>query len=72
MFIVKISLHFTNLLIDVGIKSRNSSLYNPLVHVITVPPKIWRPKARNKYKPIIYHDVDDNLYVLKVYGKART
>ena len=42
---------------------------NPFVHVITVPPKIWRPKAKNNYKPITYNDVDDDLYVLKRYGK---
>ena len=33
---------------------------------------MWRPKAKNKYKPIIYHDVDNDLYVLKSYGKAMT
>ena len=42
---------------------------NPLVYVITVLPKIWRPKAKNNYKPISYNDVDDDLYVLKHYGK---
>ena len=35
-----------------------------------MPPKIWRPKAKNNYKPIIFDDVDDDLYVLKRYGKA--
>ena len=39
---------------------------------MTVPPKIWRPKMVNNYKPIIYTDVDDNLYVLKYYGNSMT
>ena len=43
---------------------------NPLVHVITVPPQIWRRKTKNNYAPIIYHGVDDDLYVLKTYGKS--
>ena len=43
---------------------------NPLVYVITVSPKIWRPKATNNYNPITYNDVDDDLYVLKHYGKT--
>ena len=72
MFIVKISLHFTNPLIDVGIKSRNSSPSNPLLHVTTVQPKIYRPKAKNKYTPIIYDDADDDLYFLKAHGTAMT
>ena len=69
---LKNSHNFTDPLVDVGVKLRNSRPPNPLVRVITVPTKAWRPKAKNKYKPIIYHDVDDDLYVLKVYGKAMT
>ena len=45
---------------------------NLFVNVITVPPKIWRSKAKNKYKPVIYIDVNDDMYVLKTYGKAMT
>ena len=41
-----------------------------LVHVITMPPTIWLSKAKNNYKPINYKDVDDDLYVLKHFGKA--
>ena len=37
-----------------------------------VPPKIWRPKSKNNYKPIVFTDVDDDLYVLRSYGKAMT
>ena len=37
-----------------------------------MPPKKWRPKAENNYKPIIYTDVDDDLYVLKHFGKFKT
>ena len=43
---------------------------NYLVNVITVPPKNWRPKAKNNHKPINYKDVDDDLYVLKCFGKT--
>ena len=35
-----------------------------------MPPKIWRPKAKNNYKPNIYTDVNDDLYVLKHFGKS--
>ena len=45
---------------------------NPFVHVITIPPNILRPKAKKRYKPVIYNDVDDDLYVLKAYDKAMT
>ena len=45
---------------------------NPLVHVITVSPKIWRPKAKIEYTRIIYYDIDDDLDVLKAYGKSTT
>ena len=37
-----------------------------------MPPKIWRPKAKHNYKPIIYTDVNDDLYVLKRLGKFMT
>ena len=35
-------------------------------------PNIWRSKAKNNYKSIIYTDVDDDLYVLKNVGKTMT
>ena len=40
------------------------------MQVITVPPKIWRPKAKNNYKPTVCTDVNDELYVLRSYGKS--
>ena len=52
--------------------SKNHITNNNLVHVITVPPKNWQPKAKNNYKPIIYTDVDDDLYVLKHFCKYMT
>ena len=42
------------------------------MQVITISPKIWRHKAKNNYKPIVFIDVDDDLCVLRSYGKAMT
>ena len=43
---------------------------NSLVHVMTVSPKNWRPKAKHNYEPINYKDIDDDLYVLNFFDKA--
>ena len=43
---------------------------NPSINVITVPPKFWRKKPVNSYKPIIYDDVDDYLCVFKSFGRS--
>ena len=53
----------------------NNNFSNPLDHsslinVITVPPKFWRKKPVNKYNPILYVDVDENLYVFKSFRKS--
>ena len=53
----------------------NSNVPNPLtshpsIKVITVSPKCWRKKLVNKYNPIIYDDIDDDLYVFKSFGKS--
>ena len=54
-------------------QSRNNLIpHNSNVNFITGPQKIWRPKMVNNYKPIIYTDVDDDVYVLKHYGKSMT
>ena len=47
-----------------------SFLPHPIINAITVPPKIWRKKAATKYKPIIYDDVDEDLYLFKSFGKC--
>ena len=52
-------------------------LFSPLIPgsfiiVITVPPKFWRNKAINKYDPILYDDVDEDLYVFRSFGKSMT
>ena len=52
-------------------------LSNPLIpesfiNVITFPTKFWRKKAINKYDPILYDDVDEDLYVFKSFGKSMT
>ena len=39
--------------------------------MITLPPKIWRPKPLNKYIPIDYaYDVDDGIFDYSFYGKT--
>ena len=45
---------------------------NPFVNVITVPPKFGGRKQKISKKPVIYNDVDDDLYVMQSYGKAMT
>ena len=41
------------------------------VHVITVPPKIWRPKMKDKFIPLPPHpDVDEDLYLSPSCGLA--
>ena len=42
------------------------------INVITVPSKIWRKNAINKYDPILYDDVDEDLYVFKSFDKSMT
>ena len=51
----------------------NNTFSNPLtsspsMNVIAVPPKFWRKKQNNTYKPIIYDDIDEDLYVFKSFG----
>jgi hypothetical protein len=42
-----------------------------LVHVITMPPKVWRPKPPSRYIPLEYGDeIDDDLFIFRNYGKA--
>ena len=48
----------------------SSLLPHNFINAITVPPKIWREKAPTKYKPIIYDDVDEDLYLFKPFGKV--
>ena len=41
------------------------------VHIITVPPKIWRPKMKYKFIPLPPHpDVDEDLYLSPSCGLA--
>ena len=56
-------------------RKNNNSFPNPLVpssliNVITVPPKFWRKKPINKYNPVPYDDVDEDLYLFKSFGKS--
>ena len=53
----------------------NNSFSNPLVsssliNVITVSPNFWRKKPVNKYNPVLYDDVDEDVYVFKSFGKS--
>ena len=52
--------------------SDNHITNNFLVNAITVSQNIWWPKAKNNYNPIIYTDIDDDLYVLIHFGKSTT
>jgi len=39
--------------------------------VITIPPKIWRPKPKCRYRPPLeYHDVDSDIILFSRYGRA--
>ena len=49
--------HFTSLFFHLP----SSILSDPVVNVITIPPKIWQKKAANKYKPLVHNDVDEDL-----------
>ena len=48
----------------------NSIISNPSINVITVPPNFLRKKPANSYKPIIYDNIDEDLYVFKSFGKS--
>ena len=41
-----------------------------IINVIVVPPTIWRENVANKYKPLVYNDVDGDLYSFKTFGKC--
>ena len=56
----------------ISIPSTNSLIIHLFIHVTTVLPKMRIPKAKNIFKSIQYHDIDDYLYVLYYYGKAMT
>ena len=43
---------------------------HPSINVITVPTKFRRKKSINTYTPVIYNDVDEDLYVFKSFGKS--
>ena len=43
---------------------------HPSINVITVPSKFWRKKPVNTYTPLIYDDVDEDLYEFKSFGKV--
>ena len=49
-----------------------SPIVTTTINVISVPPKIWRSKPKNKYKSIICADVDERFYVYKYCGKSMT
>ena len=38
--------------------------------MIAVPRKIWWQKAVNKYKHVLYDDIDEDLNILKSFGKC--
>ena len=42
-----------------------SSLSFSAINIISIPPKIWRPKPKNKYKPMVCTDVDEDIYTFK-------
>ena len=45
-------------------------LPDPVINVITVPRKIWRKKVANNYKPLVYNDIDEDLYSFKPFCKC--
>ena len=47
-----------------------SILPDPVVNVITIPPNISRKKTANKYKLLVYKDVDEHLYSFKTFRKC--
>ena len=47
-----------------------SSPLTTFVNFISVPPKIWHPKPKNKYALIDCTDVDEDLHTFKHYSKA--
>ena len=68
---------------DFNIYSSNTLTYSPIrnnlsnplipessINSITIPLMFWIIKAVNKYDPILYDDVDDDLYVFKSFGKS--
>ena len=58
---------------DIYISDKIKSLSSPLttvINIISVPPKIWRSKTKNKYKPMDFIDVDKDLYTFIHYGKT--
>ena len=43
---------------------------HPSINVITVPSKFWRKKPVNTHTPLIYDDVDEDLYEFKTFGRS--
>ena len=53
----------------------NNNVSNPItshpsINIITIPPKFLRKKHVNTYTPVIYDNVDKDLYVFKSFGKS--
>ena len=40
------------------------------VNITSLPPKIWRPKPKNNYNPMVCTDDDESLYIFKHCGKT--
>ena len=54
-----------------SLKDSNECIaFESTVNAISVPPKIWRPKQKTNYKPMICTDVDEDLYIFNPFGKS--
>ena len=48
----------------------NLVLSEPSIDVITVPPEFLRKRAVNEYVPLLYDDINGNVYIFKSFAKS--
>jgi hypothetical protein len=47
------------------------SLASATAYVITMPPKVWRPRPPSRYIPLDYGDeIDDDMFIFRQYGRS--
>ena len=64
--------YFSNILTCTQIRNNllNAIISDPTINFISVPTKFWKNKAVNKYKFILYDDIDEDVYAFRSFGKS--
>ena len=69
---IDLKIYSSSILTCTQIRNNVSNLLipRPYINVITVQPNFWRKKSVNKYDPIPYDDIDEDLHGFKSFRKS--